>query len=95
MDSGSKPSNPSGVTLERGGNPQHFAREVHHYLAVLVDRVRHRVVGQRGGKQHGAVGLLAPQVAPDVVGGADLTPVAERLSGATPAAASVRRSARQ
>ena len=66
------------LDLERGGHAQHFIRQLDHEAALVVDRVGHRVIRQRRGKEHGAVGLLAPQVAPDVVGHADVAPVAQR-----------------
>ena len=43
-------------------------REPHQHAPRVGKVVGHRVVRQRGGEQHRAIGELAPQVAPDVAG---------------------------
>ena len=62
---GSKPSNGSGTHARRC---QHLAGEGHVQRAVarLGERVGDGEVGDRGGEEDGAVGLLRPQVAVDV-----------------------------
>ena len=59
-----------GLDAARRGDRNDLAPErVEHDEAPRVGEIlRHRVVGQRGREQHRAIGELAPEIAPDVVG---------------------------
>ena len=67
---GSKPLKASGLIAGRDGHGHDLAgqRDQQRPVALRGEAVGDRVIGERGGEQHRAIGQLAPEIAPDVRG---------------------------
>ena len=80
--SASKPSNGSGGAPARLPAPRAPAARTATAIARLGERVGDRQVGDRGGEQHRAVGLLRPEEAEDVAASPSRREVARRAARA-------------